>query len=309
MSSLIDKLNQRNENQKQKSNGYVKTSTTNMKWKDGKNVGRCVGDYVETHTHSLSPNSFGSIGVADEASFKGKGFIPFEVTCTDWDLKTEKYNRERTCPFCKLYGRACKALKRKDLTAEEKKTFEQIKEANKPSKKIKWNFIDRDAPYYIKVNGDKKEEQVKGLKVASYSFGQFNDIKGIVEQNGLDISDPDTGIDIIVTKGKEGDKVKYSIQACIEKLAVKVTPLTDEEKSWKKWDFVDMYSKPYDFAAIKSKMHENFRIVLELSDEEFDQTIGGTEGAATSEDTPPVDAEDDEDSKKNLTADEENLPF
>jgi len=304
MATLLEKITQRSENEQKRSNGYVKTSSTKMRWKDGKNVIRFVGNYVEVHTHNISPNNFGSIGVAEEAYFKikGDGRLPFEVACTDWDLKNEKYHKEHTCPFCKLYKRAVEGLKRKDLTNEEKVVFENIKNACKPTKKLKWNTIDRESPFYLRVQNG-KEEQVRGLKYSDLSFSMFNDVKGIVEQNNIDISDPDTGIDMIVTKGSDNGKTEYSIQPCLEKMAVKITPLTDEEKSWKQWDFVELYDKPYDFPAIKGKMHNEFRIVFEMSDEEFSSTLSSVDESGTAEDLPP---DDTEDSKKNS---EDNLPF
>lgn len=305
MSKLIEKINNRKLNEQKKTSGYIKTSSLRMKFKDGRNVVRFAGNYVEVHTHSLNPNTFGSIGVADEAFFKVKGAdrLPFEVACTDWNLKTESYQKERTCPFCKLYKRASEALKRKDLGEDEKKIFENIKNACKPSKKLKWNLIDRDAPFYIKVQNG-KEEEVRGYKFADMSFGMFNDIRGIVEQNNLDISDPDFGIDIVVTKNNTNNKTSYTIQPCIEGISVKVTPLTDEEKKWKLWDFVEMYDKSYDFAPIKAKMHEEFLAILEMSDEEFKDTISGGNESAVADDTPPEDAEiDEEDVKKNSLLD------
>jgi len=290
MGSLMDKINERNAQAQKKSNGYIKNATTRMKWKDGKNQIRFVGNYVEVHTHSISPSSFGSIGVADGSLFKGKGCLPFEVTCTDWNLQEEKMNKDRTCPFCKLYHRSCEVLKRKDLQEDERKTFEQIKAATKPVKKLKWNVIDRAAPFYLKVNNG-VDEEVRGFKVADFSFSMFEDVKGIIEQNAIDVTDPDAGIDIAVIKGQQDGRVKYSIQPCLERMSVKLTPLTDEEKSWKMWDFVDMYNKPYDFNAIKPKMHDTFRIILDMSDEEFKETIEST--------SPPHEESEDAESKKN----------
>jgi hypothetical protein len=193
-----------------------------------------------------------------------------------------------------LNERAKIALKRPDLRDDEKKIFEKITAACKSSKKLKWNLIDRDAPYYFKVAGG-KEEKVPGFKYADMSYGMFNDIKGIIEQNGLDITDPDSGIDILVIKSVVGGRISYSVQTLLEKGSLKVTPFTDEEKSWKLHDFVELYDKPYDFAAIKGKMHEDFRIILEMTDEDFLETI------STSSDTEeynPLMA-DDEDLKKN----------
>lgn len=289
MGSLMDKINERKVQEEKRSGGYVKQSTLKMKWKDGKNPIRLVGNYIEVHSHVISPSSYGSIGVADGSNFKGKGALPFEIACIDWNLKEEKYHKERTCPFCKLSERARIALKRTDLKDEEKKIFEKIRAACKPVKKLKWNLIDRNAPYYFKVTNG-KEETVSGYKFADMSYGMFNDIKGIIEQNGMDITDPLTGIDLCVTKTDDAGRIKYSIQPMLEKMSVKVTPLTAEELSWKQWDFIEMYDKVYDFNAIKSKMHEDFRIILEMSDADFEETLSTTS-----------DTEDDseEDSKKN----------
>jgi len=166
MGSLLDKINERKVQEERRTGGYVKQSTLKMKWKDGKNPVRLVGNYVEVHTHVISPSSFGSIGVADASNFKGKGAIPFEVSCVDWNLKEEKYHHERTCPFCKLAERARIALKRTDLLDEEKKIFEKIRAACKATKKLKWNLIDRNAPYYFKVaNGKMKRFQVLSLLI------------------------------------------------------------------------------------------------------------------------------------------------
>lgn len=253
--------------------GYVKTATIHQKFPVGKSYIRPVGDFVETHTHNLSPNSFGSIGVADKAMFKGKDFIPFEVPCIDWNILLAEKNSEYTCPFCKLYYRASKMLKRKDLTPEEKKTFEAIKTACAPSRKVRWNDIDRNDPTYIRVK-DGKETKVRGLKLASFSKALFKDIKGIFEQTGLDLSDPETGIDLVIDRAVDANnKTTYSAFAAMERTSVKITPLTDEEKSWTPWDIVDMYSKPYDFNKIEPVMHADFRELLSYSDEDFAQMV------------------------------------
>jgi len=115
----------------------------------------------------------------------------------------------------------------------------------------------------------------------------FNDIKGIIEQNGLDITDNQTGIDLCVTKTDDSGRIKYSIQPMLDKMSVKVTPLTAEELSWKLLNFIEMYDKSYDFAQIKSKMHEDFRIILEMSDEDFNESISAT--SATDDDNPLLD--------------------
>jgi hypothetical protein len=285
----MDKINERKAQQEQKTNGYIKQSTIKMRWKDGKNPVRLVGNYIETHMHSISPSSFGSIGVAPDSNFKGKGALPFEVSCTDWNLRDEQYHKEKTCPFCKLAQRARTALKRKDLSDEEKKLFEKILAANKVTKKLKWNLIDRNAPYYYKVNSG-KEEEVKGLKIADVSFSMFEDIKGIIEQNGLDITDENTGIDILIIKGDQDGRVRYSVQPLLEKTSVKVSPMTAEEKSWKQWNFIEMYDKAYDFTAIKSKMHEEFRIILDMGDDEFAESISVSEAHNDDDDADVADS-------------------
>jgi hypothetical protein len=111
----------------------------------------------------------------------------------------------------------------------------------------------------------------------------------------MDITDVQTGIDIVVVKTDSAGRVKYSVQPMLEKGSIKVTPFTEEELSWKLLDFVEMYDKPYDFATIKGKMHEDFRIIMEMSDEDFLETISTTSDTG---DENPL-AEDDDNLKKN----------
>ena len=284
--SIIDRMNDRN---KPKSDGqkggfekgWIVDSSVTMRFKDGINKIRLVGDEMEIHIHELAPDKFGNIGVADAAAFGHKGGLPYRVPCINWDPVSEKYDKEGGCPFCELYRKACLALKNKNLPESDKKLFEGIKRSMRAKERFRWNVIDREAPYYLKkVKGSDGKEMVEvrvpGFKIADLSFSMFNAIKDLVITSGADITSDEEGVDVAISRSKEKDKTTYTANFVIEGKAIKVTPLTDEERGWKRWDFVEKFCQPYDFDAIRPRMRDFFRAVLDMSFDEI-AAYGGDE--------------------------------
>ncbi|MCK9154598.1 MAG: hypothetical protein M0P12_00640 [Paludibacteraceae bacterium] len=298
--------------------GYVKMGTVHEKWEPGTTTVRAVGDFYETHMHGLSPNDFGSVGVMPKSAFGGKGsdFIPWEVCCLDWDMIYDEYRKERSCPFCKLNFRASCMLKNEDLSKEDIAKYTRIKNACHATSKIRWNIIDRNDPTYTFVNPDGTESNVKGYKIGGFGMSVFKTgIKGLFTMAGGDIADVESGIDFNLKRGKdEKGKTVYEAIPVMEKGAMKFTPLTDEQKSWKLWNIPEIFGKDWNFEKIYPLMHEEFRELLDMTDEEFREFSGYT-GKKTEEHTE--EKEDKKDVKKNKKVrtipvqepQDEDLPF
>ena len=276
--SLVDRMNDRNKPKEDKadgggsSRGWVIESSVNMRFKDGMNNIRLVGNEMEIHSHELAPNKFGNIGIADSAAFGHKGGLPYRVPCINWDPINEKYDKDGGCPFCELYRKACLALKNKSLPESDAKLFEGIKKSMRATERFKWNVIDREAPYYLKKirkGKEMKEVRVPGFKIADLSFSVFNAIKQLVITSGADIVDDGEGVDITISKSKEKDKTVYTANFVFSGTSIKVTPLTEEELSWKRWDLREKFCQPYDFEFIRPRMRDFFRAVMDMSFDEI----------------------------------------
>jgi hypothetical protein len=279
MSSVLDKIRRMKEREPVRTN-FSSFRGIFHSWKDADNIVRLVGEMTEVHTHYVCPNpKRGERGLCQGKSFQGEGKIPATVNCLDWDIAKEEMKKDRTCPFCKLSALAKQALK-ENPNAEEKKFFEALKQASYARVALKWNIIDRDDPYIIKVdNGN--EIKVPGLKIATVGKELWRDIEGVFNQCGFDITDTDEGIDICVTKGS-GAKTTYAAKAVLfgKPLSVKVTPLTAEERSWDLHDLKTICGKQTAFDLLMDALHPDLRELLDLN--------SGEEEAAPA--TPPKSA-------------------
>jgi len=235
-------------------------------WKDGSNIIRLSGDFVEVRTHFISPNpKRKDRGLCQNSAFEGDDKIPKVVNCPDWDINLEKPTKTKTCPICKLnaVARAVLSDKSNPPTDEEKKFFEALRSSSRQSVTNKWNIIDRDDPYVIEEK-DGKDVQVLGYKIASVGPEATNDIFGIFKQVGYDIGDPDKGIDIEVIRDSGGKRTTYSARAVISGVSLKVTPFTEEERKLKLNDLKARCGKQTDPDKILDAMHEDLRKLIDI---------------------------------------------
>jgi hypothetical protein len=237
-------------------------------WKEGKNSIRLAGDYTEVRTHFIAPAPKRSDrGLCISAAFQGDERIPQVVNCLNWDIALERPTKVKTCPICKLNAVA-RAVLNENPSEEEKKFFEALRQSSRASTTLKWNIIDRDDPFVLAVD-DGNERKVLGYKIASVGMEAWGDIEGVFDQMGFDISDPEEGLDICVTKGHNGTRVEYSAAACIDKTtkppSAKVTPLTAEEKQLVLHDLKLVCGKYVAENRIIDALHEDFRDLLDVN--------------------------------------------
>ena len=277
---LLDKINKLKTRRATSGGGgdFSKLRGLFHNWQDGDNIIRLVDEFLETHSHFIAPaKNRGDRGLCQEDAFKAEGSDRLQkvVNCLNWDLKTESElpKSEHTCPVCRLYSISCQVLDEKPDDPEEKKFYENLRSACRPRVQLKWNVIDRDNPNIKKIDGD-AEVMVPGLKIASIGVEAWDDIEGIFEQVGADITDPEKGIDICVVKSFDHKKkrITYSAKAIIQGTSLKVTPLTEEEMAFERHDLLALSGRMTDADKIVDALHGDLRDILSLDEDEEDES-------------------------------------
>lgn len=263
-SAFLEKVRRFNESRPKYTN-RGRTTGIFHNWKDGENPMRFVQNFVETKTHFVAPSKRTKLqtgGLCIEDAFEGEESIPKVVNCADWDMENEEWREEKTCVICKLNRLAKKVLEHRDeLDAETREKFEAVTAATYARTALKWNCINRDDPNVIKIDDDGNEEKVLGLKIANVGIEAWEDISGIIDNLGLDITDPDEGIDIIVVKQK-GARVSYSAKPVFKGMTVKQTPLTEEERALEPHDILKLCGVQTDQDRVLDGLHEEYREML-----------------------------------------------
>jgi len=237
-------------------------------WKDGDNIIRLAGSFLEVRTHFIAPApKRNDRGICQAAAFQGENSISSFVNCLDWDVKMEEATRVKTCPICKLSSLAYQILKDTGITDQEKKFFKDLSSSAYAKRNLKWNILDRDDPYVTLVD-DSGEKRVLGFKIATIGMEAWNDIEGIFEQCRCDIADPVDGIDIRVVKGSNGTRIVYSAQAVLDGRELKATPFTEEEAALEMHDLKVRCGKMVEAQLIVDALHEDLRELLEMNDDE-----------------------------------------
>lgn len=275
------------------SSGYKTGKETGffLNWKDGDNLVRLAGGYVEMRTHFVAPNVRQKLrGICKMEAFeKGDGSISQVINCLDWDIKTESATKVQTCPICKLYHLASKLLSENPSEAE-KKFYTELKTATQYKTGYRWNVLDRDNPF-VSVTDGGTTSQVLGFKIATLGKEAFGDVRGIFMQCGFDISAPDTGVDIKITKGNSNGRVAYQAQVILQGTAVKQTPFTAEEKALQLRDIKQICGKQYAVAAIIAAMHDDLREMLTVYEEDSATAVGKVASADAAVDAALKEAE------------------
>ena len=220
---------------------------------DGDNRIRLVGDFVEVQQHFLSGSSiYKKRGVCPKEAFdvNNPAKIPTIIHCPDWNVEKQEWRKDRSCPLCAINRLAFKMRDNPRLSDAEK---EEWKAAGldcyvKPS--LTWNVIDRADPSYVNVKPDGSEEKVRGYKIGTFPASKSKTGRSLCESVlniyrlcNMDISDPDSGIDIIITKTSVGNSTNYTAMQAMDGMTVAVTPLTDEERGWPTHDLVRIGSR------------------------------------------------------------------
>jgi hypothetical protein len=278
---------------------YVKRTSLIRYPKAGKIVGRLVGDFHKIVTHDLAPNKSLPIptkGVAPEGSFGvRKGEIPYRVKCDNFDEATEsKVNGD--CPWEKIHWRAHDMAKWEKKDQKLKNTLSAVANATKQNVKYYVNWIDRDDPTYIKkvkVDGKWEEKKVKGNVILALPKKAFDSIMTLMASKKKDLSDPDNGYDIEISKSGTKQETTYTVSFVMdEEMSAKKTPLTEEERKYPIWNPSEYLYDKYDFKEIYPKLYQPFRDVYEIPDEKFKEMKDAhrndkDEGETESETTAP----------------------
>jgi hypothetical protein len=261
---------QERQDRQSKGGGYTKVFHS---WKLGVNRVRLVGDFVEVKTHYLGSENQ-TVAIMKSNAFDKKGndkHIPMIVNCANWDMKNGRFMSEGgTCPICALNRIAKAALKNKStngLTEADIKVFEGIKSATSARTSLKWTIIDRDNPNVVKVDETGKETSIPGFKIATITSEIQKGILDIGNQMG-DVSDIDSGVDLIVTQSKVNNKTGYTVSASFDMAtkSLKVTPLTAEERAMAKVDLDSICGKPTDRTLLIENLAQDYRELLESND-------------------------------------------
>jgi hypothetical protein len=242
-------------------------------WKDGDNVIRLAGNFLEVRTHFIAPaKARNDRGLCRQDAFlkDGESSLPQVINCLDWDVEKEEPRAIKRCPICKL-AEIAKAILKENPTDEEKKFADGLRQAASARSNLKWNIIDRDDPYII-LTDNGTEKRVLGFKIATIGMEAWKDIEGIFEQCNRDISDPKLGIDVKVTKGSNGMRVVYSAQAVLDGVSLKVTPFTAEEAAMPMHDLKGLCGKTVEPQKIVDAMHEDLMQLYQLNIEEAGET-------------------------------------
>jgi hypothetical protein len=153
------------------------------------------------------------------------------------------------------------AVLRDNPTDDEKKYFEGVIAAVSPRRSIKWNIIDRNDPY-VTMTEEGSDKRVMGLKISTIGMEAYKMIEGIFDQCKTDITDPDTGIDIKINKGKNATRTVYTAQACVDGLSLLVTPFTEEERALIPHDLKVVCGKQGDIGRYVDALHEDLKNLL-----------------------------------------------
>jgi len=260
-------------------------------WKAGKNHIRLAGDFTEVRTHFLAPSpKRKDRGLCQATAFQGDDKIPQVINCPNWDIAMERPKKEKSCPICKLNAVARAVLAEKPADPEEKAFFEALRSATRATSTLKWNIIDRDDPN-VEVEGpDGKPQKVLGFKIASIGPEAARDILGIFQQVQADIQDPDTGIDIEVTRDDSGARTSYSARAVIAGTSLKVTPFTKEERALALHDLKVRCGRQTDPDDVLAAMHEDLRQLVETDVKDSDDVDAAVQQAVEEVSAAPAPA-------------------
>jgi hypothetical protein len=187
----------------------------------------------------------------------------------DWDISQEETMPEKTCPVCALNRLAQQVLHPNEKpTEEEKKFFEKLRSDTNPRTYLKWNILDRDDPTIIQLDDEGGEEKIPGFKIATVGMEAWGDIDGIFDQCGFDISKPEKGVDIKVTKTETpGRRTTYSAQVVLEGTSIKVGSLTEEEQKLTPHDLKQICGRVTEANAVRVALHGDLEQLLVLEGE------------------------------------------
>lgn len=306
-----EKMKTMNENRAKRFSGKSFSRYDNIfyTFEDGDNIIRLVGVFKKVKTHFIAPAKGNKQGTCISDVFVNKKLAKV-VNCPDWDNEKERdvEPSERKCPICKMHWAARKELKERalEINIERKKYLESIQTRTRPSISFKWNIIDRRDPYIYKTE-DCVKTKMKGFKIVNLSMEAWKDLENIFNQLSIDIADEEKGIDIDVVKGHNGIRTTYKVQAVMEGMKVKETPLTEEELEMEKHDLKRITSKKTDADILTDNLVKDLKeYYLSLNEPKKDYNMFEDDANNTdnSSDAEPEASDDSDDEPENTTSEE-----
>lgn len=227
---------------------------------------RLVGDFRWQKAHWIGKSNFGrDVKLFEDAAFQGDNKLPNQIVCGAWDAATESISEDQHCIVCEIMKKADKIMKTsgKDFDESQKQMINDVIFKCKPKDNYYFLCIDRDDPYIA--------EGEKGFKIIQMPTTLLEAITNLDSKlTAADLNSDDHGIDIVIKKSSPASgkgKTEYSVTPVFEGVSIKVTPLTDEEKSWQRPDLSKLTGKPYDNDFLRECLTDDMQTILS-SDEE-----------------------------------------
>lgn len=270
MSSVLDKINKHKKNlpSNNNSNG-VRTNGIFANFEMGDNEERLVGEPVMGNGHFLAPNKKSKFrGFCPEDAFdrENENRLPKWGLCGKWDLDTETEDEDGLCYICLLNEIAHEvvtAIKDSDDVDEKtKKEWTELRSRANARANIKWNCFHRANPNVEVEDEDGNKEKKLGCKVISVGQEAYEGIAKQFTDLNCDITDPEEGVDIKITKA-QGNRVNYSVSPVYDGKSVKETPFTDEERACEPHDLKVFFGGEVDQDVLLENLHPEHRKVIE----------------------------------------------
>lgn len=262
----LNRLNKINNEMNNKKTFGDRKPLTNIFFKFGKGereerIIRLAGDFYLSKKHWIGDSVFNNYELFSPESFEGDDKLPMQITCNDWDDESEKYNKNGGCTICRVRNAVDSILRSEDAKQLDEETLKNLDNMRKKcfTKTHGYiNIIDRTDTEYLKNNPE------NGYKIADFNNAIITGISEIAASlEGRDIASPDEGVDIKITKIGNGTETKYNVSLVLEKGTVKVTPLTDVERSWELHDLQTICGKRFDNSTLYEKLAEEPRELID----------------------------------------------
>lgn len=205
-----------------------------MNFRDGDNPVRLVGNIEEVRYHYVGmpkDKLLQSIAEPNYLDRNNPDNIPAMVACLDWDVENQVEKEDKKCPYCAIQREMFRRVRKEALSEEQVKVYKTLSQQMRVQSSNKVNCIDRRDPYVTKKDGD-VETKVKGYKIASFGSRAMESLASIFKATKRDLASIEDGIDLIVNKSNKSGNTSYSIVPVISGTSMKISPLTEEERSW-----------------------------------------------------------------------------
>ncbi len=267
MLERIKDVQKRNEEQAAKSSGG---SISYMSWKDGDQVVRFCGEWIETRIVWLTKNNYNPTELFDASAFEGDDRIPKILNTPNWDIATET-EKDGGCVIAKLNEIARKILKESDIDTETKEKFTALRDKTNYSTNYKWLVLDRANP--------KNDKGDLTYKIATVGKGLFKSLASFADDyDPMDFTSDKNGVDMKVSKTKGSSRVEYSAGACLKGASVLVSPLTADELAIERPDLNVVCGKQTDQDLLRSKLLPEWQDLLSLYEKDNASTDSDDSG-------------------------------